>query len=292
MYDLNTRFCAAIARSSRERLAFGARRRQRHRRARGCGGHDGVDQRGARSEAEHREHRGLVVRRRADVAAREGARGPRARRGDARGASHACACRAWRFRGSGLADQLLVGGGVEELLDVGGIGGLDAEHPGAVGVLVDLLRRAAAARRWRRRPRRRPARRCRRRPSPTRPRRRPRRPRPCARRRAARRTRCRPALLRVVGDADVTVPSASRAHPLVRLGVFEVLRDVHAWLRFFASGYCDEDLAVAHERRLHHARRELLVAHRDVHDVAGRHAARQARERDRLAERRARTCRW
>src|SRR5258706_5234823 len=37
-----------------------------------------------------------------------------------------------------------VGGGVEELLDVGGVGGVDAEHPRGGGGLVYPLRRARA----------------------------------------------------------------------------------------------------------------------------------------------------
>src|SRR5258708_9938085 len=48
----------------------------------------------------------------------------------------------------------------------------------------------------------------------------------------------------------------------------------------------DEDFSVADERRLHHAGGELLVAHVDVNRVAGRDAKGQAREPDRLRERR------
>src|SRR5260221_4486242 len=48
----------------------------------------------------------------------------------------------------------------------------------------------------------------------------------------------------------------------------------------------DEDFSVADERRLHHARGELLVAYADMNRVAGGNAERQAGERDRLGGRR------
>src|SRR5438067_13588488 len=53
----------------------------------------------------------------------------------------------------------------------------------------------------------------------------------------------------------------------------------------WAVGSFDEDLAVAHEGRLHDARGERLVAHHHLDRVAGPGFEGQARERDRLAER-------
>src|SRR5215831_10499188 len=70
---------------------------------------------------------------------------------------------------------------------------------------------------------------------------------------------------------------------------------IHSWLAvylrsagmFMAVSNClgNQGLPVAHERRLHDARRELLVAHCDAHGRSKRTTRRQARARDRRAER-------
>src|SRR3982750_1977252 len=46
-----------------------------------------------------------------------------------------------------------------------------------------------------------------------------------------------------------------------------------------------QHLSVAHERRLDHTRRELPVAHFDLHAIAGLHRGWHSRERDRARQR-------
>src|SRR5258708_7733199 len=54
----------------------------------------------------------------------------------------------------------------------------------------------------------------------------------------------------------------------------------------FSSGSFDEDLSIAHERRLDHARGHPAVANLDLDGVADGDADRHPRERDRRTERR------
>ena len=118
MNDFSTLFCAAIACSRASASRLGHRRRGS---ASGVaradrGGHDRVDQRGARRVAQRREHRRLVGGVGADVPARRNAVAvfERARGWSAPRRAGVRSCSSRLVRRSGVADQLFVGRGVEQ----------------------------------------------------------------------------------------------------------------------------------------------------------------------------------
>src|SRR6185436_6678115 len=101
------------------------------------------------------------------------------------------------------------------------------------------------------------------------------------------------------GSTKTMSPSCSWAWSVMpTLTVPSASRFTHSWDSVYRSSFgtfislslgcgslgVHETTAVAHERRLHHLRRERLVAHLHSHGIARRGAARQARERDRARE--------
>src|SRR2546430_1233453 len=137
MYDLNTAFFSAIARSaaSASPSVRGAPIPMAPRRRIAAGT--------TASIRAPREAKPSVP----SISACSASSGPMWRRAKAPWSSRSASVASRRMGVSGMAGSsgrgFRVGVGVEELVDIGGIGRLDAEDPGGVCVLVHALRRAA-----------------------------------------------------------------------------------------------------------------------------------------------------
>src|SRR5262249_44862905 len=72
-------------------------------------------------------------------------------------------------------------------------------------------------------------------------------------------------MLRVIGDSDLDRAIRQSSHPLVRLGVLEIRRNIAH--RF--TPFSNHRLAESHERRLDHPCVEKLAADIDLHLLQG-----------------------